>query len=140
MSIYLFNFSFVALQFIDLWRAYCCTIYQGELILGTNMLNLRSSISCQTIFYRKPIHSRPIWKVIFLWPQSHQDCPTIKYDMAKISIKIRGNKFDTLRHGKAWTRICKLVFRSQNWNKLTFFDLNHTRTALQQSATWLYSH
>jgi hypothetical protein len=44
-----------------------------------------------------------------------------KYDMDKISIKIRENKFEPLKHGKAWTWICKLVLRSQNWNSSLSF-------------------
>jgi hypothetical protein len=34
----------------------------------------------------------------FISPQSHQDCPTT---MAKISIKMKTNKFEPLVHGKA---------------------------------------
>jgi hypothetical protein len=40
-------------------------------------------------------------KLFFFSPQSLQDCPTTKNNMDKISIKIRGNKFEPLEHGKA---------------------------------------
>jgi hypothetical protein len=35
--------------------------------------------------------------------------------MVNMSIKIGGNQSKTLEHRKAWTWICKLVLRSQNW-------------------------
>ena len=42
-----------------------------------------------------------ITKTHFLSPQSHQDCPTTKYDLDKISIEIGESKFEPLEHEKA---------------------------------------
>jgi hypothetical protein len=42
-----------------------------------------------------------ITKTPFPSPKSHQDCPTTKYDLDKISIEIGENKFEPLEHEKA---------------------------------------
>jgi hypothetical protein len=51
--------------------------------------------------YAKLFQDHKIEIVHFLSPQSHQDCPTTKYNMDKISVKIRENKFEPLEHEKA---------------------------------------
>ena len=42
-----------------------------------------------------------ITKTHFSSPQSHQDCPTTKYNLDKILIDIGQNKFEPLDHEKA---------------------------------------
>jgi hypothetical protein len=56
------------------------------------------------------------WNISLLLTSITSRLPSTKYNMDKIWKKIGGNKFEPLEHGKAWTWICKLVLRSQNWN------------------------